>query len=85
MTAPDPAAREARPDRRTRIVQIECFYAKFLDDFYRAHAGLAQRPFADQIDALLDSGRRRLARQHRRRAHRVEPDRPGVVRHPPHP
>ncbi len=42
--------------QKLRIVQVESFYARFLDDFYRDHAGLAERRFAEQIDALLDSG-----------------------------
>ena len=42
--------------QKLRIVQVESFYSRFLDDFYRAQAGLAERSFAEQIDALLDSG-----------------------------
>jgi SAM-dependent methyltransferase len=41
---------------KLRIVQVESFYTHCLDDIYRNHAGLAGQRFADQVDALLDSG-----------------------------
>lgn len=42
--------------KRIKIVQIENFYASFLEQFYNNHIGLRERPFLEQMRSLLESG-----------------------------
>ena len=39
-----------------RFMQIQTFYGAYLSVFYGARPGLAERPYQEQIDALLDDG-----------------------------
>ncbi|MEW6601098.1 MAG: FkbM family methyltransferase [Nitrospirota bacterium] len=50
----DPEVRQDR--RRLRFLQINTFYDKYLNTFYTGSPGLADRPFNEQVDAVLSGG-----------------------------